>query len=76
MCEQQNTLPQSMCITLKRLGDRIPMYRGGSADVIKGEYDGSVVAVKVISIYLSSDLRKVARVSASSVRCLRIPCLS
>ena len=41
----------------------VPLYRGGFADVWKGNYCGRDVAVKVIRIYSTSDLRKVAGVS-------------
>lgn len=44
-----------------RLGT--PLYRGGYGDVWDGEYEGRRVAVKVLTVYMSSDLRKLTRVS-------------
>ena len=48
-------------VSYDRTGDAL--YRGGFADVWKGEYCGQEVAVKVIRIYSNSDLRKVIGVS-------------
>jgi len=39
------------------------MYRGGFADLWKGEHCGREVAVKVIRTYTKSDLQKVIGVS-------------
>ena len=41
----------------------VSLYRGGFADVWRGEYRGQDVAVKVIRTYSNSDLRKVIGVS-------------
>ena len=43
-----------------RIGD--PLFRGGHADVWKGECCGRDVAVKVIRTYSTSDLQKIIRV--------------
>ena len=43
------------------------LYRGGSADVWKGDYHGKDVAVKVIRTYSNDELRKVINVSRSSL---------
>jgi len=40
------------------------LYRGGFADVWKGDYRGREVAVKVIRTYTKSDLQKVIGVSS------------
>ena len=40
-----------------------PRYRGGFADVWKGEYRGCDVAVKVLRVYSTSDLAKITSVS-------------
>ena len=40
-----------------------PLYRGGYADVWKGEHCGRDVAVKVIRTYSNSDLQKIIGVS-------------
>lgn len=44
----------------------VALYRGGFADVWKGEYCGREVAVKVIRTYTGSDLQKII-----GVGCLR-----
>ena len=40
-----------------------PLYRGGCAEVYKGEHQGRKVAVKVLKVYQTSDLDKIKRVS-------------
>ena len=42
------------------------LYRGGCADIRKGNYRGQDVAVKVIRTYSDSDLRKIVGVSYRS----------
>lgn len=42
-----------------------PLYNGGCADVWKGEYKDRPVAVKVMRVYLTSDLDKIRRVRRS-----------
>ena len=44
-----------------------PLYHGGFADVWKGEYQGLHVAVKVLRVYRTSDLGKIASVSSHSL---------
>ena len=44
-------------IRYDRTGDAL--YRGGYADVWKGEYCGRDVAVKVLRTYSNSDFRKI-----------------
>ena len=44
----------------------VALYRGGFADVWKGEYRGRDVAIKVIRTYSNSDLRKMIGVSCWS----------
>jgi hypothetical protein len=41
------------------------LYSGGYADVWKGEHEGRKVAVKVLRIYTTSNLRKVTSVGHS-----------
>jgi len=40
----------------------IPQYRGGYADVWKGEHQGRPVAAKVLRVYSTSDFDKIRRV--------------
>jgi hypothetical protein len=48
-----------------------PLYRGGFADVWKGEHCGRDVAIKVLRIYSNSDLQKIIGVSHRHASC---PC--
>ena len=63
MCGRHALLPTSLKIpvSFERTGDAL--YRGGFADVWKGEHCGPDVAVKVIRIYSDSDLQRVIGVS-------------
>ena len=63
ICSRQAVLPKSLQIPIcyNRLGT--PLYRGGFADVWKGEYEGCEVAVKVLRVYSTSDIAKVTSVS-------------
>ena len=62
-CGMYALLPGTMRISncCDRTG--IALYRGGYADVWKGQYCGQEVAVKVIRMYSNSDLQKVLGVS-------------
>ena len=40
----------------------MPQCYGGYAGVWKGEYEGREVAVKVLRVYLTSDLNQITRV--------------
>ena len=42
------------------------MYRGGYADVWKGEHQGLHVAVKVLRVYSTSDFEKITSVGSYS----------
>lgn len=52
-----------------------PLCHGGFAEVWKGEYQGREVAVKVLKVYLTSDLDKITHVGSqhllSEICCLR-----
>ena len=39
-----------------------PLYRGGYADVWGGEFEGRKVAVKVLTVYATSNLDKITKV--------------
>jgi hypothetical protein len=61
-CGNHARLPGALMVLdcYDRNGD--PLYRGGYADVWKGEHAGQDVAVKVIRAYSSHDLQKVIKV--------------
>ena len=68
MCAAHALLPGSLQIKLCDNPTGDPLYRGGYGDVYKREYEGHEVAVKVLRIYGTSDLRKVTRVSHSDAQ--------
>ena len=49
-----------------------PLYHGGFAEVWKGEHQGREVAVKVLKVYMTSNLVKITRVGSNS--CLKDAC--
>ena len=63
MCASHTLLPGSLQIELCDNPTSIALYRGGYGDVSKRDYEGQEVAVKVLRIYVNSDLRKITRVS-------------
>jgi len=64
ICGRQASLPRSLQIPL--CYDRLdnPLYRGGYADVWKGQHQGFNVAVKVLRVYSTSDFEKITSVSS------------
>ena len=65
ICGRQALLPRSLRVPL--CYDRLdnPLYRGGYADVWKGEHRGRHVAVKVLRVYSTSDFDKITSVRFS-----------
>ena len=63
ICRRQALLPRSLKIPICYNRSATPLYRGGFADVWKGEYQGRYVAVKVLRVYSTSDIGKIVRVS-------------
>ena len=63
MCREHKLLPSSCAIPdgLQTV-EEIPHGRGGNADVWRGVYQGSKVAVKVLRIYSRTDLASVEAV--------------
>jgi hypothetical protein len=64
-CGYHELLPKALKIPICYNRIDIPLYRGGYADVWKGEYCGQEVAVKVIRTYSNSDLQRIVGVSDS-----------
>ena len=62
MCARHTLVPQSLKIELCGDPPGVLMYRGGFGDVWKHQYQGREVAVKVLRVYATSDLEKIARV--------------
>ncbi|KAF9643165.1 kinase-like protein [Thelephora ganbajun] len=61
ICGRESLLPRSVQIPLCYNRMDTPLYRGGYADVWKGEHRGREVAVKVLVVYMTSDLDKIKR---------------
>ena len=62
ICGRQALLPRSLQIPLCYDRSDSPLYRGGYADVWKGEHRGRHVAVKVLRVYSTSDFDKITSV--------------
>jgi len=62
ICGRQALLPSSVQIPLCYNRMDSPRYHGGFAEVWKGEYQGREVAVKVLKVYVTSNLAKIRRV--------------
>ena len=63
MCGHYTLLPKPLKIPICYDQASTALYRGGFADIWKGEYCGQDVAVKVMRTYLHNDLQKVVGVS-------------
>ena len=63
MCHEHKRLPLSYTTTddLEWSGE-YPVYRGGYADVWRGAYRGSQVAIKVLRVSVGTDLVNLERV--------------
>ena len=65
ICGSLGLLPMSLQIPLRYDRSDTPLYRGGYADVWKGEHQGFHVAVKVLRVYSTSDYDKITKVGFS-----------
>ena len=63
-CSHQQTIPKSMHMADCLKGGLNEAYDGGHAKVFRGEHKGHAVAVKILRLYLTSDLDKFYKVSA------------
>ena len=59
MCGYHALLPKALFIPACYDRSGVALYRGGFADVWKGQHCGRDVAVKVLRIYSNSDLQKI-----------------
>lgn len=80
MCSRNALLPRALEIHVRYDRTSVAMYRGGFADVWKGEHRGQDVAVKVLRTYLNSDLQKITGVGYRLCSFLRVyvltkPCI-
>ena len=67
ICGRCALLPRSLQIPVSYDRFSAPSYHGGFADVWEGKHLGRAVAVKVLRIYSTSELSKVAGVSLQSL---------
>ena len=65
-CGFHKLLPKNLKVSIGYDHNQYPLFRGGYADVWKGEHCGRDVAVKVIRTYSRSDLQKITGVSCRS----------
>ena len=63
MCGHHALLPRALKIPTCYDRTSVALYRGGFADVWKGQYCGRDVAVKVIRTYSNDNLQKIIGVS-------------
>ena len=63
MCSRQQMMPKSMHMVNCLEGELIEEYDGGYAKVFRGRHKGRAVAVKILRLYLTSDLDKCFKVS-------------
>ena len=62
ICGRQALLPRLAQIPLCYNRMDAPLYYGGFAEVWKGKHQGREVAVKVLKVYMTSDLVKITKV--------------
>jgi len=62
ICGRQALLPKSLEISFCYDPSEPAIYRGGFADVWKGEYNGQEVSAKVLRVYLTGNLEKTRKV--------------
>ena len=62
ICKHHVLIPRSIQIPLYYNRAEAPRYQGGFAEVWKGEHEGIEVAVKVLKVFVTSDLVKIRRV--------------
>jgi len=65
ICGRQTLLPQSLTILPHYDPTKDPLYRGGFADVWKGQCEGKEVAVKVLRISSLVDPDQMRRVGGT-----------
>ena len=63
MCGRHALLPKALAIPICYDRSSVAMYKGGFADVWKGEHRGQDVAVKVLRTYSNSNFQKIVGVS-------------
>ena len=62
MCARHTPVPRSLKIELSEDSPGVLLYRGGFGDVWKHRYQGHDIAVKVLRVYATCDLKSISRV--------------
>ena len=62
VCSHHALVPRSMQIPLCYDRTKAPRYQGGFAEVWKSRHEGIEVAVKVLKVFVTSDLAKLTKV--------------
>ena len=65
VCDRQRVIPRSMHMVNCLDGELIEEYDGGQANVFRGKHKGRPVAIKIMRLYLTSDLDKCLSVKMS-----------
>ena len=63
VCGRDALLPRSLELPFSYNTTGDPLVGGGFADVWKGQYQGREVAVKVLRVFKTDDLKKTRKVS-------------
>ena len=69
MCSRQGCIPKAMFIDICLDGDFIEGYSGNGTTVVKGDYNGCAVAMKMLRLYLTSDLNHSVKASITTLYC-------
>ena len=64
-CGHHSLIPSTLKVPICYDRNGHPLYKGGCADVWKGEYCGRDVAVKVLRIYSTSNLQEIINVGSA-----------
>lgn len=70
ICGRQGLIPRSLEVEVHYDQKEHPLCNGGFADVWKGRRNGREVAVKVLRVYLTSDLERIRKVGFPRLACV------
>ena len=63
-CSRQRMIPRSMHMADCLNGELIEEYDGGQANIFRGKHKGRSVAIKIMRLYLTSNLEECLSVKA------------
>ena len=73
MCSRQQKIPKSMHMVNCLQGELIEERNGGYATVFRGKHKGRAVAIKILRLYLTSDLDKCFRAGVFTLFIAEVP---